>query len=239
ELVEENIHGMFETVTQRQSHATKNGFLRHGKHRPRVAVDSVHEVVDGLLELRFRDEAIDHAQLQRALGSHRFAAQNEFQCALGSYKKRQNRGSERWKNTNDDFRLGKARFGGGNDQITESRQFRAAADGGPIHDANHGLADFEHSCECGVEGVEHLKNALRGVLADVHAATKDFAGGIEHNQFHIVPLSGRAYSVGHFAQHCLVEKIVIRAVEGHSRDATVKTQLHVLKLVGRTLRGLR
>ena len=105
------------------------------------------------------------------------------------------------------------RFRRGNDEIAESRQLGAAADGRAVHHADDGLADFQHSREGRVKRVEHLKHALRGVFADVDAAREDFAGGVQDDQLDFIALAGVQDSPGDFAEHGFIEKIVFRTVE--------------------------
>src|SRR5258707_1115367 len=101
-----------------------------------------------------------HPKFQGALRRHRFPGQNKFERNLGSDEKGQNCGCERRENADADLRLRKSRFGRGNHKITESGQLRAAADCRSVHDAHDGLADFQHTCEGRVKGVEHLKHTL-------------------------------------------------------------------------------
>ena len=82
-----------------------------------------------------------------------------------------------------------------------------------------------------MEGIEHLEDALRGVFADVDAAAKHFARGIENDQFDVVAFAGVADAVRHFAKHGFVEKIVLRAGKSHARDAALATQLYKSKFV--------
>src|SRR5215472_1622052 len=237
EFVEEDIHGVLEAVAQRHSHAAEDGFFRHGEHRPGVAVDAIHEIGDSFFELCFGDEPIDHAQLKSAFGGHRFAGQDKLKGDFRSDQERKNRRSQRRKDANADFRLSKARLGSSNHEVSKSRELRAATDGRTVHDADDRLAEFEHAGKSGVEGVEHLEDALGGIFADVDATTKDFAGGIENNQLDVVALAGIVDAVGHFAKHGLIEKIVLGAVEGHAGDAAVATQLHEFEFFGSALCG--
>jgi len=129
---------VLEAIAKRKAHAAENGFFRHGEHRSRVAVDATYEVFDGFFELRFRDEAIDHAQVESAFGGDGFTGEDKLESDFGPDKKRQNRGGKRRKNTDADFGLGEARFGSGNHKVTESGQLRAATDGRTIYDADNG-----------------------------------------------------------------------------------------------------
>src|SRR5690348_6433275 len=237
EFVEENVHRMFKAVAQREAHAAENGFLRHGEHGTGVAVDAIHEVVDGFFQLRFGDEAIDHAQIESALSGNGFASEHKFEGDFWTNEKRKNGGRKRRKNTNADFRLGEARLGRGDDEIAEGRELRAAADGRPIDDTDDRLAKLEHAGKSGMKRVEHLENALGSVFADVNAAAEDFACGIEDDQFDFVALAGIADAVRHFAKHGFVEKIVLGAVHGHAGDTAVATELDEFEFVGRALYG--
>src|SRR5579859_234565 len=235
EFVEENVHGVLETIAQRKSHTTENGSLCHGEHGAGVSVDAVYEVFDGFFELRFRYEAIDHAKIQGALGGHGFAGQHKLERDFGTDEKRKNGGRKRRKNTNADFGLGEARFGRGDDEVAERRELRAAANGRTIHNANDGLAELEHAGKSGVKSVEHLEDALGGVFANVNAAAENFARGVENDQFDVVALAGIADAVRHFAEHGLVKKIMFGAAHGHASYAAVATELDELELIGRAL----
>src|SRR5205085_996184 len=232
QLIEENIHGMLQTVAQGHSNAAEDGFFRHGKHRPGVAVDAIHEVGNGFFELRFGDEAIDHAEIESAFGSYRFAGEHQLESDLWADKKWKNCGRQRRKDADADFRLSKARFGSGDNQVAESRELRTATNGRTVHDGNDRYAEFKHAGEGSVEGIEHLENALRSVFADVDAATKDFACRIENDQLDVVALSGITDAVRHFTKHGFVEKIVLRAIEGHAGDAAIATQLQEFEFFG-------
>lgn len=236
-LVEENVHGVLETIAQREAHAAENGFLGHGKHRAGVSVDAVYEVGDGFFELWFGDKTIDHAKIESALGGDGFAGQHKFEGDFWTDEKRKNRGRKRRKDADADFRLGETRFGRGDDEVTESRELRAAADGRTIDNANDGLAEFEHAGKSGMKSVEHLEDTLRSVFADVDATAKDFASGVEDDQFDVVTLAGIADAIRHFAEHGFVEKIVLGAAHGHAGDAAVATELDEFEFVGRALYG--
>src|SRR6266700_304685 len=177
EFVEENVHGVLETVAQRESHAAKDGFLGHGEHGAGVTVDAVYEVLDGFFELRFGDEAIDHAEVESAFGGNGFPCEHKIECDFGTDEKRKNGGRQRRKNADADFGLGEARLGRGDDEVAKGREFCAAPNGGTIDHANDGLAEFEHTGKSGMKGVEHLEHSLGSVFADVNAAAKDFASG--------------------------------------------------------------
>src|SRR3984893_9010892 len=195
-----------------------------------MSVNTAHEIAHSFFELGFGNEAIDHAELEGALPRNRLSGENQFESDFGSDKKRQNGRGQRRKNADADFRLSKPRFGSSDDQITEGGQLRAAADGRAVDDADDGFANFQHARERSVKSVEHLKDALRGILADVNAAAENFAGGIKNNQFDVAAFACVIDSVGDFAEHRFVEEIVFRAVEGHPRDAVFNAVLHELKL---------
>lgn len=125
-----------------------------------MSADSDNQLVNGSSELRFGNEAIHQAQLQRALGIYRLTGQDQLERRLWSNQKRQNRGSKRRKNANRDFGLREAGFWRGNHQVTERRELRAPADCGAIHYANDRLADFQHSRERSVKGIQHLEDPL-------------------------------------------------------------------------------
>src|SRR5467141_2466604 len=221
---------MLEALAQRQAHAAENRFLRHGQHWTRMAANSAHEIVHRLLELSLRHEAIHHAEFQRALCRHRVTRQNKFKRDLRSDEERQNSGSERREDADADFRLGKPGLRGGNHEIAEGRQLRAAADRRSVHNAYNRLADFQHSREGRVKRIEHLKHTLRRVFTDIDSAAKDFAGRIENDQLNFLALAGMSDSPGDFAEHRFIEKIMYRTVEGDPRDACVDAELHMLKL---------
>src|SRR5437879_298241 len=136
---------MLEAFAERQTHAAENCFLGHGEDRTGVATDTADEIVHSMFELSLWHETIDHAKFQGALRGDRFTGQNKLERDFGSDEKRENGGSERRKNANADFRLRKARFRSGNHQITKSSELRASADGRTVHDADHRLANFQHS----------------------------------------------------------------------------------------------
>src|SRR5690242_14858393 len=236
-FVEKNVHGVLEAVAQRESHTAQDGLLGHGEHGAGMAVDAVYEVVDRFFELRFGDEAIDHAEIESAFGGDRLARKYEFESDFWTDEKRENGGRKRRKNANTDFGLGKPRFGRGDHKVTEGREFRTAANGRTIYHANDGLAEFKHARKSGMKGIEHLEDALGSVFADVNSAAKDFASGIKDNQFDVIALAGVADAVGHFAEHGFVEEVVLGAVHGHARDAAVATELYELEFVGRALHG--
>src|SRR5258708_28276789 len=193
---------MVEALAQGQAHGDKNGFLRHGQHRTGVTADPADEIVHRLLELSLRHEAIHHAEFQGALRRHRLTRQNKLKRDLGSDEERQNCGCERRKDADADFRLGKSGFRGGNHEITEGRQLRAAADCRSVHYATDILANFKHSRECRVKRVEHLKHALRGVFTDIDSATEHFATRIDNDQLDVIALTGIPYSNRHYATTC-------------------------------------
>ena len=179
EFIEENVHGVAETVAEREAHAAENGFLGHGEYRAGVAGNSRAEVVDGGFELRFGNQAVDDAKIEGAFGGYGLAEENDFEGDFGADEERQNGRRERRKNAERDFRLGEPRFRRGDNQVAERGKLRAAADGRTVDDTDDGLCGFKNAHEDGVESVEHLEHALGGVFADVNAAAKSLAGGIE------------------------------------------------------------
>src|SRR6266436_440464 len=90
ELIQEDVHRLLEAIAQRQSHAAENRFLRHREHRAGVAVYAADEIVHRFFELGLRDEAIDHAEFEGALGGHRLTGQNKLKRDFGSDEKRKN-----------------------------------------------------------------------------------------------------------------------------------------------------
>ncbi len=121
--------------------------------------------------------------------------------------------------------------------MVEARGGNTPTDGRTVYDAEHGLADFEHSGEGGVEGVQHLVDALRRVLADVNASAEDFACGVDGNELDFIVLTGEYDAVGNFAEHGLVQEIVIGAIEGEARDAGVDAKFYELETFRLATRG--
>ena len=197
-----------------------------------MAGDARTEVFDGAFELRFGNEAVDDAEIESALGGDGFAEENEFERDFWPNEERENRRRERRKNAEGDFGLGEAGFWRGNHHVTERGEFRAAADGRAVDDADDGLGGFKDACENGVERVEHLKDAIGGVFADVDAAAENLAGGIEEDELDVEAIADVGDAVGHFAQHVFVEEIVVGAAEGHARDAGFNLQFYELEIRG-------
>src|SRR6266481_2080019 len=78
--------------------------------------------------------------------------------------------------------------------------------------------------------VEHLKDALRGVFADINSAAEHFASRIDDNQLDRVAFTGMRDPPGDLAEHGFIEKVVIRTVERHSCDAVCDAELYMLEL---------
>jgi len=189
-----------------------------------MAGDAGAQVVDGGFKLRFGNEAVDDAEVEGAFGGDRLAEKNEFERDFRADEERKNGRGERGENAERDFRLSEAGFWRGDNHVAESGEFRAATDGRAVDDADDGLRSFEDAGEDGVERIEHLKNALGGVFADVNAAAENFAGGVEDDEFDVKALADVGNAVGHFAEHIFVEEIVVGAAEGHARDAGFDSQ---------------
>ena len=197
-----------------------------------MAGDARAKVFDGGVELRFGNETVDDAEIESALGGNRFAEEDEFERYFWADEERENRGRERRKNTERDFWLGEAGFRRGNHHVAERSEFRASANGRTVDNTDDGLRGFKDACENGVERVQHLKDTIGGVFADVDAAAKNLAGGIEKDEFHIVAVADVSDAVGHFAQHVFVEEIVVGTAEGHARDAGINMQFYELEIRG-------
>ena len=232
EFVEEDVHGIAETVTEREAHAAENCFFGHGEDGAGVAGDTGAEVVDGGFELGLGNEAIDDAEIEGAFGGDGFAEEDEFEGDFGADEERKNRGRERRKNADGDFGLSEAGFRRGDHQIAECGEFRAAADGRTVDDANDGLGGFEDADEDGVKRVEHLENTLGGVFADVNAAAENLASGIEYDEFRVGALAGVGDAINQFAKHVFVEEIMVGTVEGHARNAGFEMEFYELKIGG-------
>src|SRR5690348_7264528 len=112
ELVQENVHGVFKTVAQRQTDAAENGFFRHGEYSSGMAGDAIYEIVHSFVELSLRNEAINDAQVQGAFGGDGLAGEDEFESDFWTNEEWQDRGSKRRENANADFGLGEARLRG-------------------------------------------------------------------------------------------------------------------------------
>jgi hypothetical protein len=238
-LVEKNVHGLLEAVFDGEAHAAEDGFFGHAEDRGGMRGDARDEIFDGFFELGFGDQAIDHTEFEGALGGYRLASQDDLERDFRTDQVGQDRGGQRREYADGDFGLGEARFRRGHDQVAERGQLGATADGRAIYDADDRLADFEHAGEDGVEGFEHLEDALRSVFSDVDAAGENFAGGIEDHELDFFGGAGEENAVGDFAEHGLVEKIVVGAVESHAGDVFVDAELYGFELAGVTARGLR
>src|SRR6267154_115355 len=212
-LVEKNIHGFFEAFSKREAHAAEDRFFGHGEDRARVRGDAVDKFVHRCFELGFGNQASDQPKFQCTFGSNGFAGQNNFKSALWSDRERKDGGGERRKHADSDFGLREASFRCSDNEIAESGEFGASADGWAVYDAEDGLADFQHSGEGGLEGVQHLINALGSVLADVDASPEYFARGVDGDELHFIVLTGEYDAVSNFAEHGFIEEIVIGAIE--------------------------
>src|SRR6267154_6145580 len=209
ELVEKNIHRFFEAFSKREAHAAEDRFFGHGKDRARVRGDAVDKLIHRCFELGFGNQASDQSQFQCTFGGNGFAGQNNFKSALWSDQERKDGGGERRKYADGDFGLREASFRCSDDEIAESGEFGASANGWAVYDAEDGLADLEHSGKGSLESFQHLVDTLRGVLADVNAAAKDFAGRVYDYELDFIVLAGEYDAVGDFAEHGLIEEVVI------------------------------
>src|SRR5579871_1784268 len=160
EFVEEDVEGIFQAFAEGHAHAADNGFFGHGEDRRRMAGDAGDHVFDGGFQLRFGDEAIDEAEFEGALGGDGFAEENKFEGDFGADEKGQNRGGQRGENSDGDFGLREASFGSGDNEIAESGEFGSAADGRAVDDGDDGLCGFEHAGADGMEGFDHLVDAI-------------------------------------------------------------------------------
>jgi hypothetical protein len=84
-----------------------------------------------------------------------------------------------------------------------------------------------------------LKNALRRIFADIDASAKYFTGGIKDDELGVVTVSGESNSVGNFAEHGFVQKIVFWTVERDARDVLVDAKFDEFKLRRISARSLR
>ena len=50
-LVEKDIHGVLESIAERETHSTQDGFFGHGQHRAGVAGHARDQIVDGIFEV--------------------------------------------------------------------------------------------------------------------------------------------------------------------------------------------
>lgn len=63
-----------------------------------------------------------------------------------------------------------------------------------------------------MEGVEHLKDTLRGVFADIDAPAEHLASGIEDDELHIGAVAGKRNSIGELPEEGFIQEIVFGAV---------------------------
>src|SRR6266478_1379799 len=108
EFVEKDVHRFLQSFAKGEAHTPENGFLGHGENRAGVRGDPRNEFVDGGIELGFGDETSDQAEFERALGSNRFAGQNDFEGALWPDQERQDRGGQGREHADGDFGLREA-----------------------------------------------------------------------------------------------------------------------------------
>src|SRR3954470_9967059 len=167
------------------------------------------QFVHCLLQLRFRHESRDQAQFQRALGGNRFARQDDLERSFRTYKEWQDRGRQGREHSDRNFWLSEARLGRGDYDIAEGGKLRAPANRRAIYDAHNRLADFQHPGERGVERVEHLVDTLGGVLANIDAAGKNFAGRVQYDQLDIISLTRENDAIRDLAKHALVQEIMV------------------------------
>ncbi len=85
-----------------------------------MARDARAKVVDGGVELRFGNQAIDDAEIEGTFGRDGFAEEHEFERDFRTDEKRKNGGRERRKNAESDFGLGETGFRCGNRQVAEN-----------------------------------------------------------------------------------------------------------------------
>src|SRR5215469_15414335 len=170
--------------------------------------------------------------------SDRLAQKNEFEGNLGSDEKRKNRGGQRREHTDSDFRLSEARFRRGNDEIAECGKLRTAPNCGAIHNGEDWFGSLQDASKDRVERIDHLENALRSVFAHVDAAAEHFAGGIKNDELDVVTLGDEGDAVGKLAEHRFVEKVVLRAIQGHAGDAGFDAMLDELKILRLAALGL-
>src|SRR5215471_7705504 len=127
-LVQENVHGIFQAVAQRETHPAENRLFCHGENRPGMPGDARANVVDCGFELRFGNQAIHDPEIERTLGSDRFPKQHELESYLRPDEKGKNRGRKRRKDPDRDFWLSETRFGRSDNQVAKGGQLRAATD---------------------------------------------------------------------------------------------------------------
>src|SRR5579863_8748438 len=230
ELVEKNIHRLFQSVAQRHSHPAKDRFLRHAQHGTCVSGDSRDQIADRSFKISLRHQPVDQTEFQSTLRVDRLAGQNNFKRRLGTNQVRKYRRGQRGEHTDRYFGLGKTRLRRCDDEIAEEREFRSSTDRRTIYDAQNRFAHFQHRGECAVKRVEHLKYALRSVLTDVHAAREDLARRIHHDELGGFILTGGEDRVGDFTEHTFVEEIVVGPRQREAGYVVVKSELYVLKL---------
>lgn len=94
----------------------------------------------------------------------------------------------------------------------KATEFRASANGRPVHHHHHRAARLQH-CRAGrVKRVQHLEGALRRILADVHAATKCLALGGDDDGLEFL-LVGKLFNTGRqFAEERFIQEVVFRVV---------------------------
>jgi hypothetical protein len=115
-------------------------------------------------------------------------------------------------------------------EIAEGRQLRAAADGRAVHHDEHGLAELEHVSEDLVEGVNHLKDALLGIFAEINALGENLLRGIEDDQLDVILVAQGVNAGDNLHQHPLVEHVQLGTVQREPRGATLHGVTHVLEL---------
>jgi hypothetical protein len=232
QFIQENIHGVFQAVAQRESHTAENGAFGHGENGTGMAGDALDQVIHRGFELRLGNEPVDQTQIQGALRRDRFAEEHEFESDFRADEKRENRGGQRGKNANGNFRLGETRLGSGDNEVAESRQLRTAADRRAVHHTENRLGRFENSREDGVKRVEHLEDAFRSVFAYINAAAKGAAGRIEDDEFNLFAIGYGRDAIHHLAKHFFVEEVVLRAIQGQPGHAGIEAKLDKLKFLG-------
>jgi hypothetical protein len=85
-----------------------------------------------------------------------------------------------------------------------------------------------------VESVEHLEHTLRSVFTHIDATAKNLTRGIEHDQFHVVPLTHKGNAIRQLAKHVFVQQIMFGAIQGHPGNAGFNAMLDKLELFGWT-----
>jgi len=173
------------------------------------------------------DEAIHHAEFRRA--PRTVSPVRTSSSAILGRRERQIV-SERRKDADADSLANRAFAWRSRDRELQL----APRDRRSVHNADHGLADFQHPAKARETRQASEKHAA-SVFADVDSAQKTL-----HAESRTISLSHRARrmndSTGDFAEHGFIEKIMFRTVEGHPRDAGVDAELHMLKLFGLRVR---